>query len=83
MISKIIGLTPCPQDLNVKRFARQFIFQRERQNSIMLIFRRRTLWKVKMRPCIIPGIIGPTCSERTIGPRAQSLRTGSQDTDMK
>lgn len=32
---------------------------------------------------VIPGTIGPTCSEITIGPRAQSFRTGSQDTDIK
>lgn len=32
---------------------------------------------------VVPGTIGPTCSERTIGPLAQSLRMGSQETDMK
>lgn len=31
----------------------------------------------------VPGTIGPICSERKIGPRAQSLRTGSHDTEMK
>lgn len=31
----------------------------------------------------IPGTIGPICSERTIGPRAQSLLTGSQETEIK
>lgn len=31
----------------------------------------------------LPGTIGPICSERTIGPRAQSLRMGSQETEMK
>jgi hypothetical protein len=30
-----------------------------------------------------PGIIGPICSESTIGPRAQSLLTGSQETETK
>lgn len=32
---------------------------------------------------VIPATTGPTCSEITIGPRAQSFRTGSQDTDIK
>lgn len=31
----------------------------------------------------VPGIIGPICSERTVGPRAQSLLTGSHETEMK
>lgn len=31
----------------------------------------------------IPGTIGPICSESTIGPRAQSLLTGSQETETK
>lgn len=28
-------------------------------------------------------MIGPICSERTIGPRAQSARIGSHDTETK
>lgn len=31
----------------------------------------------------LPGTIGPTCLETIIGPRAPSLRIGSQDTDIK
>lgn len=27
--------------------------------------------------------MGPICSDRTIGPRAQSLRTGSHETEIK
>ena len=39
--------------------------------------------KKKFKSSHLPGIIGPICSDRTVGPQAQSLLTGSHDTEIK